>query len=106
MADILTGLIYLWKYNYLYEEITSEFILTELDLEPLAAQILLLEIGSYLNEVGNCIRQYVTQGRLISWNVQHYIILLEIENEIIQPLGPCTTVDGYSGDAGGLSHLV
>lgn len=106
MADILTGLIYLWKYNYLYEEITVEFILTELDLEPLAAQILILEIGAYLTEIGNCVRMYVTQGRLVSWSVQHYIIILEIEDEIIQPLSPCTSIDGCSGNVGGLSHLV
>lgn len=104
--DIVTGLVYLWKYNYLYEEITDEFILTELDLEPLAARVFLLEAGGYLNQVGEYVRHYVGQGRIMSWNVRPFLIRLELENEHIHPLSQSTSIDGCAGDDGSLPRLV
>lgn len=105
-ADIVTGLVYLWKYNYLYEEITDEFILTELDLEPLAARIFLLEAGGYLNEVASYVRHYVSEARVMSWNVRPFLIRLELEDEHVYPLSASTTIDGCSGDDRGVSLTV
>lgn len=86
MMDILFGLIYIWRHSELVEDITNEFIFSELDLDPLIAQVLILSIGPKLTAIGNAIRDLALTGRLVTWKVTPYLILLELEHEDLYPL--------------------
>lgn len=91
--NILFGLVHLWKLNDQNPELTVEFVFSEFDLEPLAAQMLLLSVGTYLTEIGGYVRSYALQGALVSWSVYSHCIMLEIDDEIFNPLGSCTPAD-------------
>ena len=105
MVSILFALIQLWKLNDFHSDMTVEYILTELDLEPLAAQMLILEAGCYMTEVGNIVRAFALEGRLIRWNVTPYVILLEIEHdtEILHSYSENSGVDGCQGNGESVS---
>lgn len=98
-VSILFALIQLWKLNDFHSDITVEYILTELDLEPLAAQMLILEAGCYMTELGNIVRGFAVAGQLIRWDVTPYVILLELEDdsEMFHPHGEDSTADGCPG---------
>lgn len=106
MLDILFGLVYVWRHSELIEDITNEYIFSELDLDPLAAQMLILNIGPKLSAIGTCIRDYSLAGRLISWKVKPYLILLELEHEDLYPLSSRATTDRSTRNARGLSYFV
>ena len=99
MVTILFALIQLWKLNDFHSDVTVEYILTELDLEPLMAQMLILEAGCYMTELGNIVRAFALAGRLIRWDVTPYVILLEIENdtEILHSYSENPAADGCPG---------
>lgn len=100
MVCVLFGLIQVWRHNDHYTDMTVEYVFTEMDLDPLVGQILILEAGCYMTELGNIVRTYALSGRLIRWNVLGYLILLEIETDeqILQSYGECSASDGCHGD--------
>jgi hypothetical protein len=98
----LIGFIHLWRANHHYDALTIEFLLPELGLDPLAEQMLLMEGGYYLTELGNYIKQYAAGGQLIRWDVLPYVILLEIEDdrEVFNTHGESASADGCPGTGG------
>jgi len=80
-VTVLFSLIQVWKANDYRGDLTIEYIFSELDLDPLIAQMLYLEASAAMTEIGNQVRAYVVAGRLIRWDVMPYVILLEIEDE-------------------------
>jgi hypothetical protein len=99
MVAILSGLLWVWKLNEFHADLTIEYIFTELDLDPLAAQMLILEAGPYMTELGNVVRAYALSGRLIRWNVTPYVILLELDDDSkdVYPHSEGAAADGCPG---------
>lgn len=99
MIAILSGLLWVWKLNDFHTDLTIEYIFTELDLDPLVAQMLILEAGPYMTELGNIVRAYALSGRLIRWNVNAYVILLELDDDCkdAHPHSEGTAADGCPG---------
>lgn len=102
IVTILFSLIRVWKANDYRGDLTIEYIFSEMDLDPLAAQMLYLEAGNYMTEIGRQIRAFVVAGRLIKWDVSPYVILLEIEdaNQVYEPFDNDSAYDGYRGNVG------
>lgn len=101
-VSILTSLIRVWRANDYRVDLTIEFIFSEMDLDPLAAQMLHLEAGNYMTDIGRQIRALVVAGRLIRWDVSPYVILLEIEddNQVYEPFDNGSPFDGRGGNTG------
>lgn len=99
MIAILSGLLWVWKLNEFHADLTIEYIFTELDLDPLVAQMLILEAGPYMTELGNIVRAYALSGRLIRWNVNAYVILLELDDDSkdVYPHSEGAAADGCPG---------
>lgn len=108
MLNIVFGMIEAWKMPGMPVTVTVEDVLSEMDLEPLTATMLIMQVGDLLTEVVNHVRAYADSMELISWKVLPYAILLEIVDgpEIFQSQCVDTSAHGCTGDAGGLSELV
>lgn len=94
-VTVMFSLIQVWKANDYRGDLTIEYIFSELDLDPLVAQVLYLEASQAMTEIGNLVRSFVVSGRLIRWEVLPYVILLELEDEhqILFPHGQGSAVN-------------
>lgn len=108
MLNILFGLIEAWKMPGMPLEVTVEDVLSEMDLEPYATQVLIMQAGHLLTDVIHHVRSYSDVMQLVSWQVLPHSILLEILNdpEVLQPLSVGTAADGCPGDARSLFESV
>jgi hypothetical protein len=77
------------------EDIISEFIRTEMDLDPLQAQIFILEALPTLLDIGTQFRRLALTGHLLRYDVFGYTILLEVDDDYsnLQPLSVGPTTD-------------
>lgn len=108
MLNIVFGMIEVWKMPGMPTSVTVEDVLSEMDLEPLTATMLIMQAGGLLTEVINHVRAYADSMELISWKVLPYAILLEIvdDPEMFQSHGGDSAADGHPANAGGLFELV
>jgi hypothetical protein len=83
MTTLIGMLLMLCRHNEHrhLEELLSEFIRTEMDLDPLHAQIFILESLPCLLDIGKSFREVCLTGSLIRYNVIGYSILLEVDND-------------------------
>lgn len=81
MPSVLGWMFKLWRSNDLHADMVSEFIYSELDLEPFSAAAVWLEAGQEITEVGNIVRGLALEGVLIRWNVFPRLILVELEDD-------------------------
>lgn len=82
-TNLITLLMGVCRYN---EEqyipgVISEFIRTEMDLDPLHAQILILDALPALVDVGMQFRRVAATGCLQRYVVHPHIILLEVDDD-------------------------
>jgi len=97
VTTLLTILLMMCRTNeetYL-EDIISEFIRTEMDLDPLQAQIFILEALPTLLDIGTQFRRLALTGHLLRYDVFGYTILLEVDDDYsnLQPLSVGPTTD-------------
>jgi hypothetical protein len=97
VTTLMTILLMMCRTNeetYL-EDIISEFIRTEMDLDPLQAQIFILEALPTLLDIGTQFRRLALTGHLLRYDVFGYTILLEVDDDYsnLQPLSVGPTTD-------------
>lgn len=85
ITSVMTTLIMLWRVNELVEDITKEYIFTELDLDELTAQMFWNAACLDLLSLANSIRNLAVRGQLIRWVIYPYTILLELDSEANYP---------------------
>jgi len=85
ITSVMTTLVMLWRANELYEDITKEYVFTELDLDELSAQMLWNAVSLDMLAIAGSIRTLAGRGQLIRWVVYPYTILLEISHEANYP---------------------
>jgi hypothetical protein len=82
-TNLLTLLMGLCRYNeveYL-PSVIAEFIRTEMDLDPLHSQILILDALPTLVDVGTQFRRMAATGCLQRYVVHQHIILMEVDDD-------------------------
>lgn len=85
ITSIMTTLVMIWRSNELVEDITREYVFTELDLDELTAQALWSAVSIELVGLANTIRTLAVCGQLIRWVVHPFTLLLEVQNEANYP---------------------
>lgn len=77
-------LVSLWRSNEDLYGVTTTFIKEGIGLEPLEAQLMIMDGVQHWYSVAEQIRREALAGTLIRWTVMPHVILLELEDE--QPI--------------------
>lgn len=85
IVAIMTTLIMIWRSSELIEDITKEYIFTELDLDELTAQAFWSMAGNEILAMANTVRNLAVRSQLIRWVVHPYTLLLEVDHETNYP---------------------
>ena len=77
---ILSALMQIWRSNDFIYDVTAEFIRSELELDSVTAEMLIVKVGATLETLGNEVREFAKSGRLSRWMVRDNCILLELDD--------------------------
>jgi hypothetical protein len=83
ITNLITLLMGVCRYNEVeyIPSVIAEYIRTEMDLDPLHAQILILDALPMLLDVGTQFRRMAATGCLQRYVVHSHIILLEVDDD-------------------------
>lgn len=77
---ILSQLVVLWRSNDYIYDVTVEFIRSEMELDSVTAEMLIVQASESLEAIGNEIREFAKSGRLYRWMIRDHCILLELDD--------------------------
>lgn len=79
MCATLSMMLAYWARNDDASDITAEYIISEMDMEPFCVQTMISEGLHQLVEIARLVREQFLTGKLIRWSVFSYTILLELD---------------------------